>query len=195
LLSRDSWIDSDYLGEVVSKLFETAPREAWQPFEKAFSEVEIYQQYGLLDFLGQQGSKFDEEVGSPLWSLPDEVFLSWIKSNVDLIPLVLEKISLYTNSSTDERGAGFQWHPYAVELLKAGVDEQKIEQALHANLYSFGSTGSRVPYLEKRLRLLQDLIDCNNSKLKRIGETVAGWLREEIQQRRREELNESARFQ
>jgi hypothetical protein len=55
----------------------------------------------------------------------------------------------------DEKGE-YRWHP----LVRAFLDCELDENAMHAiwsNLGSYGSTGSQVPYIEKRIRLLRQL--------------------------------------
>jgi len=194
LVASETWVGTDYLGVVASKLFEKAPAETWSSFGYALSAGDDFQKYVLSEFLGKSGSSFDD-TGSPLWSLPEDQFRSWVGANQTLVPLILGKISLYTVEKLENGQEAFKWHPHALVLLGEGAIEEELERALKGNLFSFGSTGSRVPYLEKRLALVRRLFDTGDARLARIARRVQDWLTDEIERTKREELNEHARFQ
>ena len=185
---------SDFLSVVVTKLFEKAPRETWVPFGVALRQGDEFQRHVIAEFLGKSGSSFDD-TGSPLWSLPEQMFREWAQTNRDFVPLALEKISLYVVEKQEDGSERFTWHPHALILLDEGTNDEELEHALFDNLFCFGSTGSKIPYLERRIALVQDLVRTNDPRLMRIARTVGGWLEEEKQRTKREELNEAARFQ
>jgi len=194
LVKSKTWVGTDFLSIVVSKLFEKAPAETWVVFGEALVAGDTVGKYVLAEFLGKSGSRFDD-TGSPLWSLPEDHFQRWVQMHRSIVPLVLNTISLYTVEKRPDGSEFFKWHPHALILLNEGTDEGELEQALMGNLFSFGSTGSRVPYLEKRLGLVRLLESFQNSKLTRISRTVGDWLVSEIDRTRRQELNQNARFQ
>jgi hypothetical protein len=194
LIQKKTWVGTDYLSVVTSKLFEKAPAEAWLPFGQAIASGDDFQKYVILEFLGMSGSRFDD-TGSPLWALPEDQFRTWIQAHRSTVPLVLNKISLYTVKKQPDGQEIFNWHPHALVLLDEGSDEKEMERALLGNLISFGSTGSRVPYLEKRIALVRELAGFHDSKMKRISRTVEEWLASEKDRTKREELNRDARFQ
>jgi hypothetical protein len=194
LMQNKTWVGTDYLGIVASKLFEKAPAETWSSFGHALATGDDFQKYVILEFLGKSGSRFDD-TGSPLWTLPEDQFRTWVQSHRSIIPLVLDKISLYTVEKQPDGQEVFKWHPHALVLLNEGSVEKELERALMGNLFSFGSTGSRVPYLEKRIALVRDLAGFHDAKMTRIARTVEDWLSSEIDRTKREELNENARFQ
>lgn len=194
LVKSKTWVGTDYLSAVVSKLFEKAPAETWSSFGQALSAGDDFEKYILSDFLGKAGSRFDD-TGSPLWSLPSDKFRAWAHANRAIVPLILDKISLYTVENQEDGREVFKWHPHALILLNEGTNEEELSRALMGNLFSFGSTGSRVPYLEKRLALVRELCDGRDARLARIARPVHDWLTDEIERTKREELNEHARFQ
>lgn len=194
LVESKTWVGTDYLSVVVSKLFEKAPAETWSSFGQALTAGDDFQKYVLSEFLGRAGSRFDD-TGSPLWSLPEDKFRAWAHANRAMVPLILDKISLYTVEKQEEGKEVFKWHPHALILLDEGTNEEKLSRALMGNLFSFGSTGSRVPYLEKRLVLVRELFHAGDARLARIARPVHDWLTDEIERTKRKELNEHARFQ
>ena len=89
----------------------------------------------------------------------------------DLIPLVLHFMSLYSVDETETGGERFHWHPHALVLIELGKKDS-VKQCISSNLLSFGSTGSRVPYLDKRIALVKDLMATENPELRAIAESV-----------------------
>ena len=185
---------SDYLGIVTSKLFEKAPVETWSVFGEVLTAGTDFEKYVLSEFLGKSGNMFDNTT-SPLWTLPRDQFRAWVQAHRDIVPLILGTISLYTVEKQPDSQEVFKWHPHALVLLEEGTDEQKLERSLIGNLLSFGSTGSRVPYLEKRIVLVHDLSAIGDAKLARIARPLEDWLAEEVEQTKRKELNQQACFQ
>jgi hypothetical protein len=193
LLERESSAGDDFLTAVVSELFQKAPGVTWRVFSQGLREGDDFQKYILSRFLGRSGSRFDD-TGSPLWNLPDDQFREWSRANRDLIPLVLEKISLYTVEKLENGSERFVWHPHARILLDEGMEQEDIAGAIAVNLLSFGSVGSRIPYLEKRLRLVEDLLAVDEPRLKEIARRLQKELKQHIQSTTKTELNEQARF-
>jgi hypothetical protein len=89
-------------------------------------------------------------------------------------------MSLFSVIKSETSTEEFQWHPHALLLFQHGnLDE--IIGCVHANLASFGSTGSRVPYLEKRIALLAALERQDNPRFKQIAKIVGEFLNESLQ--------------
>lgn len=193
LLKAVSWIDTDQLSVVTSKLFEKVPVETWASFSEALTVATAYQKYVIVDFLGKSGGRFDES-NSPLWTLPEDQFRAWLQKNKQLAPLILDRISLYTSESLADGQQIFKWHPHALVLLSESINEKKLADALITNLLSFGSSGSRIPYLEKRLALVRDLAKTGDPKLARIAQKVEECLTAELEMTTREELNRHAQL-
>ena len=194
LLQNEMWGASDYLSVVASKLFEKAPTETWLPFGHVLAIGDDLNKYVIAEFLGRSGSRFDDP-GSPLWSLPEVQFRMWVQAQPKVVPLLLGKIGLYTVEKQTDDGEIFKWHPHALVLLSEGSDEKELERALTGNLLSFGSTGSKIPYLEKRLSLVRALAGYDNPKIARISSTVGDLLESVLDRTKREEINENAHFQ
>ena len=144
------------------------PKVVWPIFEKALNDKEI--RFRLIDLLGRGGSRFDDS-GSPLWNLPGGQFKTWARAHRDLIPLVLHFKPLYTVEKEDDGREKFRWHPHALILIELG-EKDAVERCISSNLLSFGSTGSRVPYLDKRIALVKDLVMTENQDLRAIAESI-----------------------
>jgi hypothetical protein len=106
--------------------------------------------YRMDMILGGRG--FDDEQVSVVWNVPCDLLVAWVRQNPVAKSRLLAAISLFY---TEESGV-CRWHPIALALFNDGVDDSS-KQAVGRNLYGYGSTGSRVPYIEKRLKLLREL--------------------------------------
>ena len=106
--------------------------------------------YQMTTVLGGYG--FDDHKPSILWNLPAEYLAAWARANPAVAPRLLGTMGLFT---ADESG-GYCWHPTTLALVREGIDAASAK-AIGGNLFSYGSTGSRVPYIEKRIKLLHQL--------------------------------------
>ncbi len=165
---KDSFFVSDTFAEIIGLLLKDYPKFVWPIFEEALQEKE--NRYRVVDLLGRGGSRFDDS-GSPLWNLPVDHFKTWVEAHRDLIPLVLHFMSLYSVDESETGGERFRWHPHALVLIELG-EKDSVKQCISSNLLSFGSTGSRVPYLDKRIALVRDLMATENSELRAIAGSV-----------------------
>ena len=66
----------------------------------------------------------------------------------------------------------------------------EVYGSLSSNISNFGSTGSKVPYLEKRVKLMADLAESDVPDLKQIAMKISDNLKAEIA---REEKNDAQR--
>ncbi len=106
--------------------------------------------YRMDMILGGHG--FDDQEASVVWNVPCDLLASWVRQNPVAKSRLLGAISLFYA----EKSGVCHWHPTTLALLDDGLDAECM-QAVGRNLYSYGSSGSRVPYIEKRLTLLREL--------------------------------------
>jgi hypothetical protein len=165
---KDNFFVRDTFAEIVALLLKYYPKVVWPIFEQALQNKE--NRYRIVDLLGRGGSRFDDS-GSPLWNLPADQFKAWVQAHRDLISLVLHFMSLYSVDETETGGERFRWHPHALVLIELG-EKDSVKQCISSNLLAFGSTGSRVPYLDKRIALVKDLMATENPELRAIAESV-----------------------
>jgi hypothetical protein len=180
----------DNTQEIVEILLGKYTRIAWPIVCAAFENVEGGSEYRLIKLLTDGGSTFDDH-GSPLWALPSTELKSWIEREPELAPFILHFLSLYTVTKDQNGVDAFVWHPHALLLIEMGNTDDVIG-CLHANLLSFGSSGSRVPYLEKRIKLVRRLSARHNPKLIHIADTLIGFLEEALREAQKQEAHHAA---
>lgn len=195
LFERRVLFGNDYLRELARQLMRKAPEEVWNAFSVRMEEGTDLERHILFSFLAGVGLGFDEAKGEPvLWQLSPSKFTAWISAHREFAPLLLDQIRLYTVTEVEGGPQRFHWHPFALELIQQCKDEETALREIYGNLYSFGSTGSRIPYWERRFELAQQLSESEDPKLRRIGRTLTDQIAETIEHTKREEQNEHARF-
>lgn len=120
-----------------------------------------------------EGVSFEEEGPSVLWSLPPDVVAKWVAENPGGRTRIGDMMSLFTV----EKDGSYRWHPTALALFDGGVDEA-FTAAMQRKLLSFGSVGSRVPYVERRIALLTPLKDHSQPSVRQMASIVIALLEE-----------------
>jgi hypothetical protein len=207
-----AYLDS-YIPKIVGLLLRDHPKLAWPAFSAALREENGEIRFSIIELLSRKGRIGDsgtplwqlptQELKA--WAEQNKDLLPFFLGSVPLYKI--EKLdSTLPAGETQDVGSDsnktarpiqvlgetligpasdehYVWHSHAKILLDlCGKDE--LLDCLHSNIFSFGSTGSRVPYLEKRMALVADLAKAENPDFKEIAESLATSLREEI---RREE--------
>ncbi len=85
--------------------------------------------------------------------LPEEALFKWCNQNQPKGPAIIAHIMPIF--SKDE--AGISWHPFARRIIDNFGHIEDVRHQLTSNMFSFASGGSRVPYYEKRIKLLSEL--------------------------------------
>lgn len=195
VVASETIVGMEYLRKVASELVRKAPGIAWPIIAVSLVEGDASIRFVVTEFLSGDGHGFREEgATSPIWEIPLEQFKAWVGANLKVIPLLLDRVQLYTVETLESKEHVFHWHPNVLTLIELGDDDEEITRELFGNLFSFGSTGSRLPYWERRRALAQELAQIDNPKFRRIGRKLEGLIVEQMQHTKREELNEQARF-
>lgn len=204
---------------VLRDLLKDFPRETWPAFEARLRDEEGQPNYALVDLLCQSG-RLDGS-GVPLWEMDPSDFRSWASQNLDLMPYLLHRMPLYTiQCATESNGEKpskheaadstegiaveltdpigvprpedrYVWHPLALVVLEL-CGKEDVYGSLSRNIFSFGSTGSRVPYLEKRLKLMADLAESEVPDLRSIALKVSDALKSEIARENKSDAQRAA---
>lgn len=204
---------------VLTNLLEGFPKDTWPVFEARLRDEDGQPNYALVDLLCQTG-RLDGS-GVPIWAMDPPEFRKWASANLDLMPYLLHRMPLYTiqrgatssgetsretecSQSTEgvalefpdptgvpRPGDRYIWHPLALVILDL-CGKGEVYDSLRNNIFSFGSTGSRVPYLEKRLNLMADLAESENPDLKQIVMKVSDNLRSEIERENKSDTQRAA---
>jgi hypothetical protein len=98
------------------------------------------------------GFGFEDHDNSVLWNVPTELLVAWAQSN----PTALSRFLGVTALFYSDKENVYHWHPTTLALFANGLSEE-AKLAVRVNLYSHGWSGSRVPYIERRVRLLHTL--------------------------------------
>lgn len=202
---------------VLRGLLQRFPKQTWPVFEARIRDEDGSPNYSLVDLLCQSGRLDDS--GVPLWELDADHFREWAEQNRDLMPYLLHHMPLYwiepgaaPESSVPDSlespqegipielpdptgvpkpGDRYVWHPLALVVAEL-CGKGELHGALSSNIFSFGSTGSRVPYLEKRLQLMADLAESDVSDLKLIAMKVSNELKSEIDREKKNDAQRAA---
>jgi hypothetical protein len=204
---------------VVRDLLQRFPKEAWPAFSKRIRTEDGRPNYALVDLLCQSGRMDDS--GVPLWELDAALFREWATQNLDLMPYILHYMPLYVAERGDApcRAAStanpseksqemapielldptgipkpedrYVWHPLALVVAEL-CGEDDLHAALSSNIFSFSSTGSRVPYLEKRRQLIKELVKSEDPSLRQVAMEIAGELESEIEREKKNDAQHAA---
>ena len=181
---------SDNIHPIISLLLEKHSDIVWPVFLDTFNHTEVGEYYYLIKLLTEGGSSFENH-GSPIWNLPSDKLRPWAEANPQVVPGLLHFMALYFVQQSTNGSEEFCWHPHSLILLGIGeVDE--VIGCVHANLASFGSSGSRVPYIEKRIVLVNKLHSAGDKRLSHIADTVIGFLMQSLESARKQDEHHAA---
>lgn len=203
------------VSRILGNLLRDHSDDAWPVVSERMRDESGKPKFAIVELLCRRG--YLDDSGTPLWELPAEKFRKWAEANEDILPYLLAHMPLFfsekkatilngegndsgtsseTNASPesvtgvrdDER---YVWHPL-VRIMLDLCGSARIKNALDANIFSFGSTGSRVPYLQKRVDLMKDLAQTENIPLKNIALSIVDELEAEIARERKLDLQHAA---
>ena len=194
LRENETSISTPYLRKVATALLQKAPDVAWPPLAEALIGDNDLLRFIVVDFLGGGGHGFDDHSENcPLWEVPLPQFQALVEKLPSVIPVFLNRMQLYRVTKDAAGAEEFYWHPHALMLMERAVDESDAFNGLFENLSSFGSTGSRVPYWERRLVLARKLDTTTVPRLRNIGRKLVNQIEDVIENTKRREMNEQAR--
>ena len=127
-----------------------------------------------------------EEFACVLWSVPANVLIPWCHLHPGVVGHILEFIGLFI---TQDDGS-FRWQPSALALIEDFYRDDFSNMIL-SSLFSFGSTGSRVPYVERRINLVKQLSSNSNPSVRSMSDELVKHLESQVQmeQKHDEEFN------
>lgn len=132
---------------VLVELLKSHASVTWPLLGAELLGANYYRYQWLLEGIG-----FEEEGASVLWNLPPEVIAKWAAEN----PAGRVRLGGLMNLFTVKKDGSYRWHPTALALFEHGVDKGFVD-GMQRKLLSFGSVGSRVPYVVRRIELLRAL--------------------------------------
>jgi hypothetical protein len=195
LKTEATYIGSDYLRKVTIALFNKAIEATWPPFAAALLAKDEPSHYIIVEFLSSGGHGFEEEdADAPVLALQLTLFRSWLEAHRDQASVLLNRTPLYTVEKDAVDKLHYHWHAHALVLIELATDEDEATRKILGNLWSFGSVGSRVPYWERRKELVAELAGMPNPKFQRIARELDAEIVNVIEEEKRREINEHARY-
>jgi hypothetical protein len=152
----DLW---DYLSDAFYKAFELHGNFIWPNVADRFLDGDVIKPYLLIDLLGS-GKSYKERHSSIFDVLDMDMIIEWCRDEVGLL-IVGRAISMFI-SNGDNRII----NPLMVRLLSEFSDNKAFVSEISANFSSRSWSGSLVPYLDEDRKLLQPLVEHENTKVR-----------------------------
>lgn len=163
--SRFSALES--FGRVALKVLKSAPEIHWETLAHPLLSPDWHVRVSMAQTLGN--SLGDKSGESAISAVPLDVLLNWCLKNVDSAPQALvENAPLFDATNT----CSFSKLIESV-LLQFGSNDDVLS-ALNVNMFSFGWTGSPVPYYERLSASLKSLLELNPSQ------KIINWAKSQI---------------
>lgn len=128
----------------------------------------------LESLLGMGGEKDREPQDALLDALPLENIVQWCREKSPKGAASLAYIVPIFLTITDAT-----WHPLARRLIDEFGQYPEVLDSLSANMCSFASGGSRAPYHDRRIRLLEQLLNHGEAKVRAWAEGEIGCYKKE----------------
>lgn len=201
VISSERYRSINYeMTEVLRHLLRNYYEEVWPIFSKhilindinSFKLLELVARSPIVNFeAGGSGGILFEEVTN------DEI-IKWAKENSPKAPKILGQITpIFEASSTQGKEPDVdkaKWNSVALLLIDTFGDSEGFLNQLGQNLFSFGSIGSRVPYYERRITLLKQLLDHESSSVREFSEKSIRQFQRHIYDELEEEKEEQLRY-
>lgn len=140
----------NYLKRTVQHIISSDFDMFWEIIGPAIIDNSTY--FTLKFFLGSNNGEY----GSPgllAYADPDKL-VEWANKNEPIGPKRLAYMIPVTI-----REDATSWHPLAIKMIDAFGDMPGLLAELSANIHSFGSVGSRVPYLQDQMKLFSKMLN------------------------------------
>jgi hypothetical protein len=87
-----------------------------------------------------------------------------------------------------------RWHPFGLRLLDEFGNLEEVRASLSSNIFSFSSSGSRIPYYERRITLLEELLEQDIPAVRQWASKEISRYEKTIEQERQEEQERDLRM-
>jgi hypothetical protein len=129
---------------------------------------------------GHQGHLFEN-------SVLNEKILRWVRDNKDKAPIRIANMMPIESTEGDV----IDWHPFSKSIIDEFGDVDGVLKELSANMGTFGSTGSSVPYYKNQKTLLEKLLVHSSVKVREWAEQMVEYTDKCI---KREQLDDEERY-
>lgn len=194
------------LEEVVEVLFDEYLAEVWPMFGEAMLSGSM-KSMTVMEIVAKNPLVSSSEVGpgGPLFRCIDEEFLiEWCEENTPEAPALLGQtgpIFRAKSESESESRPGMweepkvaEWYPFALRLIDEFGDLDEVRSSISSNMFGFGSSGSRIPYYERRITLLEELLEHDILEVRQWASEEISRYESTIERERQEEQERDLRL-
>ncbi len=129
---------------------------------------------------GREGVAFNNKDRS-------KIIINWCRQHSEIAP---ERIANMMPLSVKENNK-IKWHPFSKAIIDEFGDNEKLLNELSANMGTFGSVGSSIPYYTTLKKILQELV---NHKIDRVKDWAVNRLEYTEKTIKREKLGDEEHF-
>jgi hypothetical protein len=174
----DIW---DYIKPLLANLMKKHGETLWPILGEAITKAEGMELYWLQQLLSKN-DKFSDQSLSSLSVLPADYIISWCKKNPDIGPNFVSNCIDILETVDNEK----QPTKLFIKLLENFGNDEKVVNALSANMFTRSWSGSFVPYLEADRKALLPLMEHGNKNVRK-------WIKEHISYINKKITDESTR--
>ena len=194
------------LDEVVEALFDNYLEEVWPMFGDALLSGSL-KSMTIMEIVAKNPLVSSSETGpgGPLFrSIDNDFLVEWCEDNAPEAPALLgQAVPIFAkeSESTSDKRPGVEdeprdpeWHPFALRLLDEFGDLDEVRSSISSNIFSFSSMGSRIPYYERRIALLEELLEHDFRDVRQWASEEISRYEKTIEQERQEEQERNLRL-
>ncbi|MCS4174582.1 hypothetical protein [Salinibacter ruber] len=194
------------LDEVVEALFDNYLEEVWPMFGDALLSGSL-KSMTIMEIVAKNPLVSSSETGpggSLFRSIDNDFLVEWCEDNAPEAPALLgQAVPIFAkeSESTSDKRSGVEdeprdpeWHPFALRLLDEFGDLDEVRSSISSNIFSFSSMGSRIPYYERRIALLEELLEHDLLDVRQWASEEISRYEKAIEQERQEEQERNLRW-
>ena len=194
------------LDEVVEALFDKYLAEVWPMFGDALLSGSL-KSMTIMGIVAKNPLVSSSETGpgGPLFRcINDDFLIEWCEDNTPEAPaLLVQTVPIFAKEgepNSDQRPGvedephDPKWYPFALRLLDEFGDLDEVRSSMSSNIFSFSSMGSRIPYYERRIALLKELLEHDLLDVRQWASGEISRYEKTIEQERQEEQERNLRW-
>ncbi len=176
---------------VLTLLFARHGDKTWPIVGGALLRKNPFRMVGLLSadvvHLGPTPDQPPERFSCPFWALDAAVVIPWFKRHRKAVDQIFRSVALFTTQPDHS----FAWHPLVLAMMREFLEPRHASE-IGSNLWSYGSTGSRVPYIRRRIHLLESLLKETKPALRTMAQTWIDYFKADLVAEQKEDAQRQA---
>ncbi|MEZ2442795.1 hypothetical protein AB6805_13820 [Chitinophaga sp. RCC_12] len=169
-------VDEYFLGQILEILLSTYFDLSWPIISEKMIDPEFYGWYNLKPIFRYTKIK-------------DNQLEQWMAQNPDTVPQIVIQLVPW-KSKIDEN---VTWTPIVLHMLDRYSQNYSFISQLSSQIHSYSWSGSLVPHLEERLRLVEILKGHSSEQVRLFAENESKDLQSRIEHENRQDQNDSLR--